>query len=68
MLFDQMAWSGEHLHDPSDELVEQAIELIAAGGTRLLEDGFVLGAPIHPVEHQAVEVGIEIRRRAKFSE
>jgi hypothetical protein len=33
MLFDQMACARQHLHQSRDDLVEQAPQLIAAGGT-----------------------------------
>jgi hypothetical protein len=60
-----MACAREPLHQPRDDLLEQARELIAGGGARLLESGLWLGAPIYPVDHQVVQVDVEIPRRAE---
>jgi len=65
LLLDQMAYAREHLHQPRDDLVEQALEFIVGGRARLLEGGLALSAPIYPVEHQAVQVNVEIPRRAE---
>ena len=48
-----------------DDPIEQALQLIAARCARLLKDGFALGVSIHPIEHETMEVDIEIRRGAK---
>jgi hypothetical protein len=56
----------EHaLQPPCDELVEQACQLIAGGGVRCIDDGFGRGAPVRPIEHPAVQVKVEIPRRAE---
>ena len=65
LLLDQITSPREQLHQPRDHLLEQARELSAGGGSRRIEDGVALGAPNHPVEHQAVQVDIEIPRRAE---
>jgi hypothetical protein len=65
LLLDQITAPREQLHQPRNDLLEQARELIAGGGSRRIEDGLALGAPIYPVEHQAVQMDVEIRRRAE---
>jgi hypothetical protein len=49
LLFDQTALAGEHVHQARDDFEQQALQLIAAGRGRLLEDRFALRMPIHPV-------------------
>jgi hypothetical protein len=40
-------------------------ELIAGGRTRLLKDQLAFGAPIHAIEHQTVQIDIQVGRRAE---
>ena len=64
-LFDEITLAGEHPHQARDDPIEQAVELIAGGRARLLKDRFTLHAPIHPVEHETMQVDVDIGRRAE---
>ena len=48
-----------------DDLVEQALQLIVGGRARLLEDRLALGAPIHAIEHQTVQMDVQVGGRAE---
>ena len=65
LLFDQIALAGQHFEQARDDLVEQAMQLSAGGRTRLLEDRFAPGAPIHAVEHQAMQMNVQVGGRAE---
>ena len=62
LLFHQVAQSGQFLHEPHDDLIEQPLQLPAGGRTRFLEHRFSPGAPIHPVGHQAVQMDVQAGR------
>ena len=49
----------------ADEFLEQALELIAAGGACCVKDRFIPAAAIDAVEHQAMQVDVQIGRRAE---
>ena len=65
LLFDEIATAGEHSHEPRDDLPEQALQLIAVGGACLVKEHFIPAAVIDAVEHQAVQVDVQIGRRTK---
>ena len=48
-----------------DDPVEQTRQFIVAGGAHLLEDRFAPGAPIHAVEHQTVQMDVQVGGRAE---
>ena len=64
LLFHEIAQSGQFLHEPHDDLREQPLQRLAGGRTSFLEDRFAPGAPIDPIEHQAVQVNVQVGRRA----
>ena len=65
LLFEQIAQAGQHFHAARDDLVEQVLQLIAGGGARFLEDRFALSASINPVEHQTMQMDVQVGGRAK---
>ena len=67
MKADQIAQAGQPLQETRDALVEQALQLIASGRTRLLEDRFALDAPIYAIEHQAVQMDVQVGGRVRIS-
>jgi hypothetical protein len=60
-----MALAGEHVHQPRDDRVEQAPQLIAGGRARLLEARSALGASMDPIEHQTMQMDVRVGGRAK---
>ena len=65
LLFNEIAPAGEQSHEPHDNLLEQALQLIAVGGACFVKERFIPGAAIDAVEHQAMKVDIQIGRRAE---
>ena len=65
-LLDQHAPAREHLHQPGDDRVQQRVQFVVCGRTGLDEHRHAIGtAPVHPVQHQAVQVDVEVGRRPK---
>ena len=65
-LLDQHAPAREHLHQPGDDRVQQRVQFVVCGRTGLDEHRHAIGAaPVHPVQHQAVQVDVEVGGRAK---
>ena len=65
LLFDEHTAAGQQLHQPGDDLVQQRLQLLVGGGIGLHEYRPAIGAPVHAVQHQAVQVYVEIGRRPK---
>ena len=65
-VFDQHAPAREQLHQPGDDRLQQRVQLVVGGRVRLDERRRAVGAaPVHPVQHQAVQVDVEVGRRAE---
>jgi len=64
LLLDQIAQAGHHSHETRNDLVEQALQFSASGRARFLEFRFCLGAPIDPVEHQTMQMDVQIGGRS----
>jgi hypothetical protein len=65
-LLDQHAATREHLHQPGDDRLQQRAQLVVGGRTRLDEGWCAIGAaPVHAVQHQAVQVDVQVGGRAK---
>ena len=68
--FDQMACLGQHLKDSLDDFVEQGLQLRSGGRRCFVEHRFAFArltsrALVNPIESQAMQVNVQIRRRAK---
>jgi len=60
-VLDQHAPAREHLHQPGDDGLQQHVQFFVGGRTRLDEGRYTIGAaPVHPVQHQAVHVAVEV--------
>ena len=66
LLFDQHPPTGEHLHQSGDDLVQHRLQRFVGrrGGFDELRRAFG-AAPVHAVQHQAMQANVEIGRRAK---
>jgi hypothetical protein len=65
-LLDQHAPAREHLHQPGDDRVQQRVQFVVGGRTGFDEHRHAFGAaPVHPVQHQAMQVDVEVGRRPK---
>ncbi|MBL0296725.1 MAG: hypothetical protein IPQ21_05900 [Betaproteobacteria bacterium] len=65
-VLDQHTPAREHLHEPGDDGLQQRVPRLVAGRTDLDEAGQTVGvAPIHPVQHEAVQVDVEVGGRAE---
>lgn len=52
----QHSLAREHLHETGDDGLQQRVQLIVGGRSRLDKGGCIIGAaPIHPVQQQAVQ-------------
>ena len=60
-LLDQNAVAREHLHQSGDDRAQQRVQFVVAGRTGLDEHRHAIGAaPVHPVQHQAVQVDVQV--------
>jgi hypothetical protein len=60
-LLDQHASAREHLHEPGDHGLQQRVQLVVGGRIRLDKGWRAIGAaPVHPVQHQTVQVNMEV--------
>ena len=65
-LLDQHASAREHLHQPGDDRVQQRVQFVVCGRTGLDEHWHTIGtAPVHAVQHQAMQMYVEVGRRPK---
>ena len=65
ILFDEHAAARQQLHQPGDHLVQQRLQLLVGGCGYFDKHRLAVGAPVHAVQHQAMQMSIEIGRRAK---
>jgi len=65
LLLNQQTAAGRQPHQPADELVQQRLKRVIAGRGHLDEDRLAVGVPVHAVEHQAVQVDVQIGRRPR---
>ena len=62
-LLDQHAPAREQLHQPGDDGLQQRMQLVVGGRSRLDEGRRAIGgAAVHPVQHQTVQVDVEVGR------
>jgi len=61
-LFDEVAGARQQLQDALDDPARQRLELCHAGSARFMEGRFAGAAAIHPIEHQAMQMDVEIGR------
>jgi hypothetical protein len=60
-VFDQHASARERLHEPGDDGLKQRVQRVVGGRTRHDEAGRAVGvAAVHAVQHQAVQVDVEV--------
>jgi hypothetical protein len=60
-LFHQHGSAREHLHQTADDRLQQRLQLVVGGRTRFDEHRQTIGvAPVHAVQHQAVQVDVEV--------
>ena len=57
--------AGQQLQDARDDLRQQGLQLIAGGCTPFMKHRCALAAAIEAVEHQAVEMNIQVGGGAK---
>jgi hypothetical protein len=56
----------EQLHQPGDDRLQQRMHLVAGGRTHFDELRHAIGTtPVHPVQQQAVQVDVQVERRAE---
>src|SRR5689334_7462729 len=65
LLFDEVAGAGQQLDDALDDPIEQRLELCGAGSARFMEHRRARAAAIHAIEDQAMQMNVEIGRRAE---
>ena len=60
-VLDQHTPASEHLHEPGDDGLQQRVQRVVGGRTRLDEAGRAVGvAAVHAVQHQAVQVDVQV--------
>jgi hypothetical protein len=65
-VFHQHAPAREQLHQPGDERLQQRVQFVVGGRIHLDEARHAnVAAPVHAVQHQAVQMDIQVGRRAK---
>ena len=65
-LLDQHAPARQHLHKPGDDGLQQRVQFVVAGRTRLDEGWRAVGAAaVHAVQHQAMKVDVQVGGRAE---
>ena len=57
--------AGQALQDAGDDLRQQGLQLYGGGRTRLMEHRYALAATIDAVEHETMQMNIEIGGGAK---
>ena len=65
LLFDEHAAARQQLHQPRDDLVQQHLQFLVGWRGYFDKHRLAARAPVHAVQHQAMEVNIEIGRRPK---
>jgi len=65
LLLDEVALAREPPHQAHDDPLEQPLQLVAGGGARFVKEWLVSRAAIDAVEHQAMQVDVQIGRRVK---
>jgi hypothetical protein len=66
LLFDQHPPTGEQLHQSGDDLVQHGLQRCVGRRRDVDELRHTVGtAPVHAVQHQAVQVNVEVGRRAE---
>jgi hypothetical protein len=65
LLFDKIAMAGQSSKAAHDDLDEQALQLGGGGRAPLLEHRLALGVTTNPVEHENMQVDIEIGSRTE---
>ena len=60
MLFDEYVSPGEQLHQAGDDLVQQGPQRFIGGRRHFDKDRFSVGALVDPIEHQAVQVDVQV--------
>ena len=63
LLFDQRAAPREQLQDAGDDLVQHGLQRLIGRRSHLDEDRVAFGAPVHAVQHQAVQVDVQVGSR-----
>ena len=65
-VLDQHASAREHHHEPGNDGLQQCVEILVGGRTRLDEAGRTVGvAAAHSVQHQTVQANAEVGGRAE---
>jgi hypothetical protein len=65
-VLDQHAAAREHLHQPLDHGLQQCVRFFVGGRTGLNEAGRAVGvAAVHAVQHQAMQMDVQVGCRAK---
>jgi hypothetical protein len=65
-VLDQHAAAGEQLHQPGDQGLQQRMHLVVGGRAHFDELRHTIGTTsVHPVQQQAVQMFVEVGRRAK---
>jgi hypothetical protein len=65
-VLDQHAPAREHLHQPGDDGLQQRMQFVVGGCLRLDEGRRAIGtAAVHPIQHQAVQVDVEVAGRSE---
>jgi hypothetical protein len=65
-VLDQHAPAREHLHQPGDDGLQQRVQLVVGGRTGLDEGWHTVGlTAVHAIQHQAVQVNVEVGGGAK---
>ena len=65
LLLDEQALTGQQAHEARDDLRQQPLQRLDARGARLVEHRQARAVAIDSVEHQTVQVDIQIGGRAK---
>ena len=63
LLFNQHTAAGQQLHQVGDALVEQRLQRFIGGCGYVDKDRITVSAPVHAVEHQTVQVDVQVRGR-----
>ena len=65
LLFDEHAAAGQQLHQPADDLVKQRLQPFIGGRGYFDKDRLTVSAPVDAVEHQAVQVDVQVGGRSE---
>ena len=65
LLFDEHAAAGQQLHQAADDLVQHRLQVLIGRCGYFNEDRLTVSAPVDPIEHQAVQMDVQVGSRSE---